>query len=179
MSPTRRDALTQLSALLALPLVDWRSRLGDAIGEPLGDPLGGTIAEYQAGRLRGDWSAVEVTTLALARCTTWGSALHAIDRLSASALDEARASDVRARRPRMRGPVDGVPVFAKSIYDMAAFPTTASSADWAGEIPTRCFRAANLPAKVRDADCRFVRPGQPHVTRSLAQGHASTWLLAV
>ena len=52
MSPTRREALTQLSALLALPLVDWRSRLGDAIGEPLGDPLGGTIAEYQAGRLK-------------------------------------------------------------------------------------------------------------------------------
>ncbi|MEY4855786.1 MAG: hypothetical protein RLZZ97_616, partial [Gemmatimonadota bacterium] len=71
MSPTRREALAQLSALIAIPLVDWLPRADD--------PLVGTIAQFQAGRLRGAFSAVEVTTEALARCRADNSALRAID----------------------------------------------------------------------------------------------------
>ena len=123
MSLTRRDALARLSALLAIPLVRWPERLAD--------PLAGTIVEYQAGRARRDWTAVDVTTSALERCAAWNGTLHAIDQLSTTALDEARASDARAQRGTLRGPLDGVPVFAKSIYDMTGLPTTASSAEWA------------------------------------------------
>ena len=43
--------------------------------------------------------------------------LHAIDGISPTALDDARASDARAERGDLRGPLDGVPVFAKAIYD--------------------------------------------------------------
>ena len=46
-------------------------------------------------------------------------------------MDDARASDARARRGTLRGPLDGVPVFAKSIYDMNGLSTTASNAEWA------------------------------------------------
>ncbi len=147
MSPTRRDALAQLSALFALPLIDWP--LGMA--EPVLDPLGGSIVEYQAGRLRGAWSAVEVTKRALERCSSWGTALHAIDRLSETALNEARASDARARRRALRGPLDGVPVFAKSIYDMVGMPTTASSAEWAHLFPAPLLRNALEVARLRAA----------------------------
>lgn len=127
MPLSRRDALLELSALFAVPFVRWPVRLAD--------PLAGTIVEYQAGRARRDWSAAEVTKRALERATAWNGALHAIDMLSRTAMDEARASDARAQRGALRGPLDGVPLFAKSIYDMRGLPTTASSTEWARLFP--------------------------------------------
>src|SRR3954466_684886 len=131
---SRREALLELSALFAVPLIRWPDRLAD--------PLAGTIVEYQAGRARGDWTAAEVTKQALDRAGEWGSALRAIDQLSRTAIDDARDSDVAARRGAPRGPLDGVAVFAKSIYDMNGFPTTASSAEWARLFPEAVGRDA-------------------------------------
>jgi aspartyl-tRNA(Asn)/glutamyl-tRNA(Gln) amidotransferase subunit A len=127
MSPTRREALAQLAALSALPLTRWAS-LAD-------DPLDGTIADYQSGRSRGAWSAVEVTTHAIERCKTLGARYRAIDGLAETALAEARASDERLRAKRLLGTLDGVPVFAKAIYDVAGLPTTGSNAEWARLFP--------------------------------------------
>ena len=120
---SRREALRDLGALFAIPLIRWPERLTD--------PLAGTIIEYQAGRARGDWSAAQVTKGALDRSRAWNGSLHAIDLWSTTAMDEARASDTRAHRGRLRGPLDGVPLFAKSIYDMNGLPTTGSNAEWA------------------------------------------------
>src|SRR6476659_9372684 len=116
MTLTRREALVQLSALLAVPLIRWPARLVD--------PLAGTIVDYQAGRIRGDWTALEMTKRALDRASALNGTLHQLDQASTSALDDARASDDRARRGALRGPLDGVPIYAKSIYDMAGMPTT-------------------------------------------------------
>jgi Asp-tRNA(Asn)/Glu-tRNA(Gln) amidotransferase A subunit family amidase len=143
MSLSRRDALRQLSALFAIPFVRWPERLAD--------PLAGTIVEYQAGRARRDWIAAEVTKEALDRSHTWNGTLHAIDLWSETAMDEARDSDTRARRGRLRGPLDGVPVFAKSIYDMNGLPTTASNAEWARLFPAKLRRDAIEVARMRAA----------------------------
>ncbi len=148
MSPTRREALAQLSALLGIPLVampltGWPRRVSD--------PLAGTIAQYQAGRLRSDFSAVEVTTEAVRRCREWNGALHAIDQLADTARAEARASDARAKRGQLLGPLDGVPLFAKSIYDMRGLPTTASSAEWARLFPMPATRDALEVQRLRAA----------------------------
>src|SRR4051812_14706711 len=121
MSPTRREALARLASLAALPLAAPRVRRLAA-----SDPLDGTVAEFQLGRRRGDWTAAEVTMRALERCRTDGPRWRAIDALSESALDEARAADARLRAGRTRGALDGVPVFAKAIYDMNGLPTTGS-----------------------------------------------------
>ncbi len=126
MTVSRRDVLLQLSALFAAPHIDWSALLADA---PT-DPLTGTIAAYQAGRARSYHTAVEITTIALERARTVGARLNAIDMLSDTAIAEARASDARRLRGALRGPLDGVPVFAKAIYDMHGVPTTASNADW-------------------------------------------------
>src|SRR4051812_46302911 len=115
--PTRREVLARLAALAALPLVPWRSAFA-----PI-DPLAGTIAEYQAGRRARKWTAAEVVANALERCRTDGARWRAIDALSDSALDDARAADARLRSGRTRGALDGVPVFGKAIYDMAGLPT--------------------------------------------------------
>jgi Asp-tRNA(Asn)/Glu-tRNA(Gln) amidotransferase A subunit family amidase len=140
---SRREALLELSALFAVPLIRWPDRLSD--------PLAGTIVEYQAGRARGDWTAAEVTKQALDRASEWGSTLHAIDQLSRTAIDDARDSDRRARRGTLRGPLDGVPVFAKSIYDMNGIPTTASSAEWARLFPEAVGRDAIEVARMHSA----------------------------
>ena len=124
---SRREALRQLSALLAIPLVRWPARAAD--------PLAGTIVEYQAGRARREWTAAEMVQQALDRCHAWNDTLHAVDQLSRTALDEAKGSDIRARRGALRGPLDGVPLFAKSIYDMKDLPTTGSNAEWARLFP--------------------------------------------
>ena len=127
MSPTRREALVQLAALAAVPRA--------ALDSLVSDPLAGTIAEYQAGRRRGVWTSAEVTARALERCRNEGTKWRAIDMLSATALADARAADARLRARRTRGPLDGVPVFAKSIYDMAGSGTTGSNAVWARLFP--------------------------------------------
>ena len=147
MSPIRREVLAQVAALVAMPGFRWASVEPDR----LADPLGGTIAEYQAGRRRGLWTAAEVTARALERCHSDGAKWRAIDTLSMTALDEARASDARLRARRTRGPLDGAPLFAKSIYDMAGYPTTGSNADWARLFPERAPRNAMEVARMRSA----------------------------
>ncbi|MFL5607454.1 MAG: amidase [Gemmatimonadaceae bacterium] len=143
MSPTRREVLAQLAALVALPLPKWASFADD--------PLHGTIADYQAGRRRGAWTAAEATARALDRCRTDGMAWRAIDALSDAAPADARAADARLRRGQSRGPLDGVPVFAKSIYDMSGFPTTGSNAEWARLFPERLRRDALEVRRLRAA----------------------------
>ncbi|HEX5076882.1 MAG TPA: amidase [Gemmatimonadaceae bacterium] len=143
MSPSRREALAQLAALVALPLPLQALESGG------GDPLEGTAADYQAGLRRGDWTAAEVTARALDRCQTAGNTWHAIDALADTAPAEARAADARRRAGRLRGPLDGVPVFAKAIYDMTGLPTTGSSAEWARLFPNPVRRDALEVARLR------------------------------
>ncbi len=143
MSPTRREALIELGALLAIPLVRWPARIAD--------PLAGTIADYQAGRARRDWSAVEVIQGALDRGNALNGWLRAIDELSPTAMDDARGSDARAQRGALRGPLDGVPVFAKAIYDLNGLPTTASNAEWAQLFPSPVAGDALEVARMRAA----------------------------
>jgi Asp-tRNA(Asn)/Glu-tRNA(Gln) amidotransferase A subunit family amidase len=140
---SRRDALQELGALFVVPFVRWPQRLAD--------PLSGTIVEYQAGRARGDWTAAEVTKQALDRINALNPSLHAVDLVSDVAMSEARESDVRARRGALRGPLDGVPMFAKAIYDMNGLPTTASNAEWARLFPEPMRRDAIEVARMRAA----------------------------
>jgi Asp-tRNA(Asn)/Glu-tRNA(Gln) amidotransferase A subunit family amidase len=143
--PTRREAIIQLAALVTLPRSLPKLRVGAVA------PLDGTIASYQAGRRRGDWTATEVTTRALERCRTDGKKWRAIDVLSDTAMAAARAADARLRARRMLGPLDGVPVFAKAIYDMNGLPTTGANAEWARLFPEPARRDALEVARMRAA----------------------------
>jgi Asp-tRNA(Asn)/Glu-tRNA(Gln) amidotransferase A subunit family amidase len=143
MPLTRREALAQLAALVALPLP--AGTLASA------DPLDGTVAEFQAGRRSGSWTSAEVTARALDRCRAEGHAWRAIDALADTALGDARAADARRGTGRARGPLDGVPVFAKAIYDMVGLPTTGSSAEWARLYPDPVRRDALEVGRLRAA----------------------------
>jgi Asp-tRNA(Asn)/Glu-tRNA(Gln) amidotransferase A subunit family amidase len=144
--PTRRQALAQLAALTAvaaLPRSVWS--LSGA------EPLEGTIADFHIGFRQGSWTAEEITRRALERCRTRGMELRAIDALVDTALAEARAADERRRAGGLRGPMDGVPVFAKSIYDVSGLPTTASNDEWARLFPEPVGRDAIEVARLRAA----------------------------
>jgi Asp-tRNA(Asn)/Glu-tRNA(Gln) amidotransferase A subunit family amidase len=143
--PTRREAIAQLAVLAALPLSRREWHLAPS------DPLDGTIAEYQSGRRRRAWSATEVTARALARCRAEGMRWRAIDALSETAMTEARAADARLEARRTRGPLDGVPVFGKAIYDMYGLPTTGANAEWARLFPEPVKREALEIARLRAA----------------------------
>jgi Asp-tRNA(Asn)/Glu-tRNA(Gln) amidotransferase A subunit family amidase len=143
MSPSRREALAQLAVLVALPLPEWSATSPD--------PLDGTIAEYQAGLRRKEWTVADVTARALDRCRREGQTWRAIDALSETAQADAQAADARRRAGRVRGPMDGVPVFAKAIYDMVGLPTTGSSAEWARLFPDAVRREALEVARLRAA----------------------------
>src|SRR4029079_13395910 len=155
----RRRALIELAGLAAsaaLPRAAWASVAMD--------PLVGTIAEYAAGLRGGRWTSAEMTARALERCGSEGKTCRAIDALSelettcraicalsATAIAEAKAADARRRGHRMRGPLDGVPVFAKAIYDMNGLPTTASNAEWAKVFPEPVRRDAIEVMRMRAA----------------------------
>jgi Asp-tRNA(Asn)/Glu-tRNA(Gln) amidotransferase A subunit family amidase len=146
LSYSRRDVLAQLAALAAgasLP------RMVLAFAD--GDPLTGTIAHYIDGFRSGKWSAAEITARALDRCRTDGMTWHAIDALSGTAVADARAADGRRRGRKLRGPLDGVPVFAKAIYDMDGLPTTGSNAEWARLFPEPVRRDSIEVARLRAA----------------------------
>jgi len=152
MTFCRRDALARLAVLAAtaaLPRSAWS--FVDR------DPLDGTIADYVAGLHGRRWSAAEVTARALERCRSGGMAYRAIDALSATAVADAKAADARRRGRGTRGPLDGVPVFAKSIYDMSGLPTTASNAEWTRLFPEPVRRDAIEVARLRAAGANRAR----------------------
>jgi Asp-tRNA(Asn)/Glu-tRNA(Gln) amidotransferase A subunit family amidase len=127
---SRREVLAQLAALVAATRLPGLGRSCTA-----SDPLDGTVADYQAGLRTHRWTVSETVSHAFDRCHGDGAAWHAIDALSATTPHEAKAADKRYRSGHPRGPLDGVPVFAKAIYDMAGLPTTGSSAEWARLFP--------------------------------------------
>jgi Asp-tRNA(Asn)/Glu-tRNA(Gln) amidotransferase A subunit family amidase len=144
MSPSRRDVVLQLASWFGAHTLLRRS-----VTAP--HPLLGTIADYQLGRARGEWSAEEITRAALDRSAAAGDRFRAIAVLAPDALDTARASDRRMQRGQLRGPLDGVPVFAKSIYDMHGLPTDASNAEWKRLFPEPVTRDALEVSRLRAA----------------------------
>ena len=142
---SRREALAQLAALVALPLTgrgvipSERSESRD-LHFAFASPLDGTILEYQAGRARGQWTSARITAEAIERCRNEGMRWRAIDQMATNLIAIARDSDLRLRKGRLFGMLDGVPVFAKSIYDMNGMRTTGSNAEWGAKFKNDLLR---------------------------------------
>jgi aspartyl-tRNA(Asn)/glutamyl-tRNA(Gln) amidotransferase subunit A len=100
--------------------------------------LPGTIAE--AARLIASRavSPVELARAALARAEALQPVLHAFIRLTPErAMAEARAAEARQMAGTLRGPLDGVPIAHKDIYETAGIPTTAHSRILEHHVPAR------------------------------------------
>ncbi len=94
--------------------------------------------EHLAPRLAaGEVSPVEVTQAYLDRIAAHNPALNAYIRVTPdSALAEARAAESAIRRGEYRGPLHGIPIALKDLFDVAGVPTTAASAFFLDNVPS-------------------------------------------
>ena len=97
-----------------------------------------TVTELQAALTAGVISSEALVQQSLARIEAFdrrGPALNAIRALAPSALDAARAADVRRARGQRLSPLDGLPVLLKDNVGTTDLPTTAGSIALANNIP--------------------------------------------
>ena len=100
------------------------------------DPAWMTIAEAAALIRRKRLSPVELTRACLARTEALQPRLNAFITVTAdAALAAARAAEAEIARGRYRGPLHGIPIALKDLYDTAGVRTTAASAQWQSRVP--------------------------------------------
>jgi aspartyl-tRNA(Asn)/glutamyl-tRNA(Gln) amidotransferase subunit A len=108
-----------------------------------------TIAELSALIRDRKLSSVELTSALIARVKKLDGALHSfILPLEESALAEARAADTQIAAGNWRGPLHGIPIGLKDIYETAGIATTAQSALLRDHVPTE---DATTVRKLREA----------------------------
>jgi aspartyl-tRNA(Asn)/glutamyl-tRNA(Gln) amidotransferase subunit A len=82
-------------------------------------------------------SPVELTTACLARIDRLNPALNAFITVTAeSALEQAREAEAEVKRGQWRGPLHGVPIALKDLFDTAGVRTTAASGVFKDRVPT-------------------------------------------
>ncbi|MGH9627896.1 MAG: amidase family protein, partial [Bryobacteraceae bacterium] len=97
-----------------------------------------SIEEISALLRRKQVSPVELTRLCLSRIRKLNSKLNAFVTLTAEeALAEATTLESEAQAGKWRGPLHGVPIGLKDLYDTAGVRTTAGSKQWADRIPSQ------------------------------------------
>jgi len=83
-------------------------------------------------------SPVELTRAYLARIERLNGTLHAYVRvLHDEALAAARAAEAEIMAGRYRGPLHGIPIGLKDIYDTAGIPTEGGSKSCLGRVPAK------------------------------------------
>lgn len=123
------------------------------------DPYDLTIARCAELMRRGEASSFELTGLFLQRAAELNSRLNAFLHLAgAPALAAARALDEERREGRDRGPLHGVPVALKDLFDTADMPTTAGSSHFAGRVP---LEDAFIVRRLREAGAVIM--GKTHL----------------
>jgi len=94
---------------------------------------------HEAGKLLkdGELSPVELTQALFDRIAETDDTLHSfITLLSDEAMGEARAAEAEIRSGRYKGPLHGIPIALKDLYDTAGIRTTAGSRVDFDRVPT-------------------------------------------
>jgi amidase len=110
-----------------------------------------TIADLNAAFKRGTLTAEKLTDLYLARIAAYdkqGPSINAVISLNPNALTEAKILDAERKAGKIRGPLHGIPIVLKDLYNTFDLPTTAGSQLLAGSVPPA---DAFVVKKLRDA----------------------------
>jgi aspartyl-tRNA(Asn)/glutamyl-tRNA(Gln) amidotransferase subunit A len=119
---------------------------------------------------RGGCSSVALVEACLARVRARDTELQAWAHVDADgALAAARERDAEASAGRPRGPLHGVPLGIKDIFDVAGMPTTAGAAAFAHTRPSRDSTAV---ARLRAAGAIML--GKTHTTQFAYRDPAPT-----
>ena len=117
---------------------------------------------------RGELTSTELVERALTRYSRTEPALHAFTWLDVQRAGSlARTSDERRRSGVAFGPLEGIPIGMKDIFDTAGIPTENGSALFAGRVPDRSsavVRAAEsagaiVLGKTVTAELAYLNPG--------------------
>ena len=99
-------------------------------------------------------SPVELTRACLARIESLNPSLNAFITVTAeSALNEARKAESEVQRGEWRGPLHGIPIALKDLFDTVGVRTTAGSALFKDRIPQE---DADVVRRLRDAGAVFL-----------------------
>jgi aspartyl-tRNA(Asn)/glutamyl-tRNA(Gln) amidotransferase subunit A len=138
IQPTRRDFLkTAVAAYASTAFGTPAQRVGTSNQKP--DDLTALSLRDASELLRArKASPVDLANACLARIERLNPALNAFITVTAEqALVDAKAAESEIARGRMRGPLHGIPIALKDLFDTAGVRTTAASAVFADRIPSQ------------------------------------------
>jgi aspartyl-tRNA(Asn)/glutamyl-tRNA(Gln) amidotransferase subunit A len=124
-------------------MVSRRLFVGSALAAPLlrgaeEELVWSSVDEAGAPIRRKRTSPVDLTRACLNRIDKLNGELNAFITITAGeALEAAKALESEVRAGKWRGPLHGIPVALKDLYDTAGVKTTAASRQWADRIPGR------------------------------------------
>ena len=105
-------------------------------------------------------SPVELTRACLARIEQLNPALNAFITITAeSALAQAREAEAEVQRGKWRGPLHGIPMALKDLFDTAGVRTTAASALFKDRVPTE---DAEVVRRLKAAGAIFLGKNNMH-----------------
>lgn len=138
---------------------------GDGPGGPGFDPIDATIEDVYAAITDGGVTAREVTQAYLDRIEAYDEALNTVIRINENALERAERLDETLAESGPVGPLHGVPITVKDIYDTGDMPTTAASLALEDSQPpddsyfVRKLRAAGAVVLAKTNTHEFARGG--------------------
>jgi aspartyl-tRNA(Asn)/glutamyl-tRNA(Gln) amidotransferase subunit A len=107
-----------------------------------------------------DLSPSELTNACLARIERFNPVLNAFITVTAeSALAQAREAESEIQRGRWRGPLHGVPIALKDLFDTAGVKTTAGSAVYKDRVPAE---DAEVVRRLKAAGAVFLGKNNMH-----------------
>lgn len=110
--------------------------ISGTISSTISGPMPATVAEAAAAFARRALSPVELARALLDRIGRLDPALHAFLRvLPEHALEQARLAEGRMMAGLRLGPLDGVPIAHKDVFDTAGIETTGNSRRFLGRVP--------------------------------------------
>jgi Asp-tRNA(Asn)/Glu-tRNA(Gln) amidotransferase A subunit family amidase len=113
-----------------------------------------TIADAAHGLRSGHWSSVDLVDASLAAIRAHNPRTNAFITVDEDAARlAAHTADVDRRRGIDRGPLHGVPISVKDLFDIAGQPTTAASRVLAGHVATQ---DATAVGRLRQAGAIFL-----------------------
>jgi aspartyl-tRNA(Asn)/glutamyl-tRNA(Gln) amidotransferase subunit A len=105
-------------------------------------------------------SPVELTDAVLARVERWEQVVNAFSQLHPEeAIEEARAREEEAARGALRGPLHGVPIAVKDLFDVAGWETSGCSGAYRGHVAEA---DSEVVARLRSAGAVIVGKTNQH-----------------